>query len=260
MRMVGNEIYIQRGENFSLDFSVKNAKGDPFMIFSGWENPYLAITVSAALYEQEGDYRETRWLDLDNRYIEQADGTMVKSPIKKFISTEALYLSTFDADEAISNYGTSAGGKITTDTTSDFYIGNYLFYTDVNDDGNRVYKYYDGEKDGYEVWTEYDFRVITSFDTKDWMEQSYLYDIKLLAGESVEEHLATLLNVTKPADGWSDDKMKELIDGIKNDDDRAEMLEYYENGMPLMLSYDTKALILDPTRIYVSVNIQGGVR
>lgn len=257
MRMIGNEIYIQRGEKFSLDFAVRNAKGDPFMIFSRWENPYLAITVTAALYEQEGDYRETKWLDLSERWVEQSDGSLVLAPIKTFIGTEALYLSAFEVSEALSNYGVAKGGKIVNDPTSDFHIGNYLFFVDENDDGNRVYKYYDSTAN---TWIDYDFRVITSFETKDWMEQSYLYDIKLLAGESVEEHLAGLLETTVPEEGWSDSEFKELIDSIEDDAVRAEMLEYYENGMPLMLDYDTKALILEPTRIYVSVNIQGGVR
>lgn len=261
MRMIGNEIYIQRGETFSLDFSVKNAKGDPFMIFNGWKNPYLAITIAAALYEQEGDYRETYWLDLSNRYVELSDGSMILESIKKFISTEALYLSVFDVNEAIMNYGTDNGGKIVTDPASDFYVGNYLFFVDENDDGNRVYKYFDGyDENGYEIWTAYDFRIIKAFDTKNWMEQSYLYDIKLLAGDSVEERLAELTNTSAPEYGWSDQEMRDLINTIENDDDRNEMLEYYNSGMPLTLDYDTKALILDPTRIYVSVNIQGGVK
>ena len=262
MRMVGNEIYIQRGETFSLDFAVKNAKGDPFMIFKGWENPYLAITVTAAMYEQKGDYRETYWLDLNERWVEKSDGSLMLEPIKKFIATEALYLSTFDDVEVFSNYGTANGGKIVDDETSDFYIGNYLFYTDPNDDGNRVYKYFDGyNESGDEIWVEYDFRIVKAFDTKGWMEQSYLYDVKLFAGESVIEHLAQIVEV-EPEEllGLSDAALLETIEGIEDVTVREEMLEYYENGMPLMLTYDTKALIHEPTRIYVSVNIQGGVK
>ena len=261
MRMIGNEIHLQRGETFSLDFAVRNAKGDPFMILSKWDNPYLAITIAAALYEQQGDYRETYWLDLSNRWVEQSDGTTVLEPIKKFISTEALWLSTFDTTEAINNYGTSNGGKINMDPDSEFYLGNYLFFVDENDDGNRVYKYFDGfDEDDTSVWVEYDFRIIKSFDTKSWMEQSYLYDIKILAGESVVEHIERLTGLTEPADGWSDEDLKAVIETIEDEEDHAEMLEYWENGMPLMLTYDTKALILDPTPIYVSVNIQGGVK
>jgi hypothetical protein len=231
------------------------------MLFSKWQNPYIAITIAAALYEQKDDYRETHWLDLSERWIEQSDGSAVLEPIKKFIATEALYLSLFDVEEALLNYGIEAGGKMVTDVTSDFYIGNYLFFVDENDDNNRVYKYFDGyDNDNNEIWVDYDFRVIKSFDTKDWMEQSYLYDIKLLSGESVTERLEALTGETAPVGGWSDTEMRVLIDTIPDEDIRIEMLEYCESGMPLMLSYDTKALILEPTRIYVSTNIQGGVK
>ena len=59
MRMIGNEVYIQRGETWSLDFAVTNDKGHPYVVLKNWPNPYLAITVAAALYEQRGDFRET---------------------------------------------------------------------------------------------------------------------------------------------------------------------------------------------------------
>lgn len=261
MRMVGNEVHIQRGETWSLDFAVRNAKGDPFMIFKQWENPYLVITIASTLYEQEDDYREIYWLDLSNRLVEDVDGSIKLRPIKKFISTEALYLSTFDVEEALTNYGSKAGGKMVDTLTSDFYVGNYLFYVDANNDGNRVYKYYDGiDVNGDEVWIDYDFRIVKAFETQAWVEQSYLYDIKILAGQSVREYLAQVLETKEPDDGWSDSQMKDLIDSITDDDIRTEMLEYYESGMPLIRSYDTKALILEPTRIYVGANIQGGVR
>lgn len=92
MKKIGNEIYVQRGENWSLDFNITNKKGDPYMLLKEWNNPYLAITVTAARYEQEGDFRQTYWLDLNNRWVEKNDGTTVLEPIKKFMSTEALPL------------------------------------------------------------------------------------------------------------------------------------------------------------------------
>ena len=65
MKILGNEIYIQRGENWTIDFEVKNDDGDPYMILKSIQkNPYIAITVTAARYEQQGDFRKTYWLDL----------------------------------------------------------------------------------------------------------------------------------------------------------------------------------------------------
>lgn len=267
MRMVGNDVYIQRGEDWTLDFSVVTKKGQPFTVLRVWDNPYLAITVAAALYEQPGDYRETYWLDLTNRWVENEDGSMSLSAIKKFTSGDALYISNFAVNEALAQYG----DRITMDG-GDFDVSNYLFYSDPNSDGNYVYKYvnYTADRDGVivnEEWIDYEFRVIKQFSTKNWMEQGYLFDVKLLAGESIYEFIAREL-YTQNTDydefdatgGWNDEKTQEYINLIVDETARTNAQYTFDEGMPLMPDYDTKMLILDPTRLYVSVNIQGGVR
>jgi len=137
MKILGNDIYIQRGETWSLDFDVIGEDGEPYMIMKEWKNPYLAITVTSARYEQHGGFRKTYWLDLSNRFVEQADGSMVLAPIKKFISTEALYLGLFSIEEAIAYYGANAGGKIVLDSNSDFDITNFLFFIDEGSDNKK---------------------------------------------------------------------------------------------------------------------------
>ena len=268
MRMVGNEVYIQRGEDWTLDFSVVTKTGQPFTVLKIWENPYLAITISAALYEQKGDFRETYWLDLTKRYVENTDGSMSLAPLKKFTSADALYLPTFAINEVLAQYG----DRIVLDPKSDFDVTNYLFYTDPNSDGNYQYQYvstYTKDDKGVltEEWVPYEFRIIKQFATKNWMEQSYLFDIKLLAGESIYEHIARQLTAdgieVDPFDetgAWSDTKTQEYINLVTDETIRREIQEIFDDGMPLMPDYDTKSLILDPTRLYVSVNIQGGVR
>ena len=270
MKVIGNDVYIQRGETWTLDMAVTNERGDPYMIFSQWENPYVAITVAAARYEQRGDFRRTYWLDLSQRWVEQADGSVVLEPVKRFISTEALVLPRlFSVNEAVGLYGVDAGGKIVLDETSDFDVTNYLFFTDPNKDDNRIYKYvksYTLDADGKitdEEWEEYDFRLIKQFTTKDWMEQGYLFDIKILAGESLEEHIARMLSEAgiEVADlPWDDAQTQEYINLVVDDVVRAELQEIFDSSMPLMPDYDTKTLILQPTNLYVSANIQGGVK
>lgn len=385
MRTVGDDVYIQRGETWSLDFEVTNEKGDPYMLFIGWDNPYLAITVTAARYEQEGDFRTTWWLDLSNEWKEDKTGKVVSiGPRKKFIETEALYLSTFSVTEALSLYGYQAGGQMNGSATSDFFVGNYLFYTDSNNDGNRRYKYcwpeailtvyrfpitpiytpgmsiirghtcvynntvwaalqdnpteepsetatqwlkmitdegtYDLQYDevyrtfeelrqpyaagqaciydntiyyvinpngtresipnssdwqrAYNVmryapaargeykWYDYNFRVVKQFNTKDWTEQTYLYDAKVLAGESVAEHVYGILlseGDDVPELPWTDAELQEQIKLISDWRVRKEMQELYDSGMPIMPTYDTKSIILEPKKLFVSANIQGGV-
>lgn len=369
MRTLGDDVYIQRGETWSLDFDVTNKKGDPYMMLKEWNNPYLAITVTAARYEQEGDFRKTWWLDLSERWVEKADGSMELAPMKKFVSTEALNIHLFSVNEVIGLYGTNAGGRIVLDPASDFDVTNFLFFVDPVSDGNKTYKYvksyemghvcqivpmyyetsveeypkgaivyYSGllyyvlkdadntktpgvdtdyflECKGYndfkqvtqnssdtdlsagtlawsegvsalvvsdgvdwvavpstywfdygeavtsEEWEEYNFRVIKQFTTKDWVEQGYLFDMKVLAGESLQEYVHAYLsqdpNIEVPDLPWTDEQLQEQINRINDCEERAYVQEIYDSGMPLMPDYDTKALILQPTRLFVSANIQG---
>lgn len=395
MKILGDDVYIQRGENWSLDFDITNEAGEPYMMLKEWQNPYLVITVTAARYSQEGDYRHSWWLDLTQRYVEDAEGNLVLEPVKRFTGTEALYLDAddFSITEVLSIYGPEAKptpGRIVTDPKSDFDVTNFLFYIDPNKDGNRIYKYCKsytivpetfvsckipvtvnpnaatGEgivtagfyitaqassasvyyyNDAYptgaqvincgtytinsdadenyiletrrsppfndrygsgelfvdseyrlqlstfaaespsitinlqinpalytnnieeehtdnEDWEEYSLRVVKTFDTKEWVEQGYLYDIKVLAGELVEESVHDyLINEGKkvPDLPWSDEELQEQIERIDDVEMRAYYQEIYDTGMPLMPTYDTKLLVLMPTNLYVSANIQKGI-
>lgn len=264
MKMIGNEVYIQRGETWSLDFDVTNDKGHPLQLLKSWQNPYLVITISAALYEQSGDYRESYWLDLNQRWVEKSDGLVELETTKKFITTEALYVNEFTVEDILKKYGVNKGGKIVCDITSDFDVTNFLFFTDPNADGEYVYKYitrYTGDGTDAE-WETYSFRVIKSFDTKSLMEQGYFFDAKILTGESLEELIKNTLTVEGKkykTDSWSDNDTQRYIDMITDEKIKIEAQYLFDEGIPIRSNYDTKSIIIEPTRLYVSVNIQGGV-
>ena len=394
MKILGDDVYIQRGENWSLDFDITNEAGEPYMMLKEWQNPFLVITITAARYSQEGDYRHSWWLDLTQRYVEDAEGKLVLEPVKRFTGTEALFLDAddFSITEVMAAYGPEANptpGRIVTDKDSDFDVTNFLFYIDPNKDGNRTYKYcksytivpetfvnckipvtvnpnaatgegistagfyitasasaghvyyynsayptgaqvidcgnftihndselyilvtartfpiqatygygtlyvnadynlqlytisatpsgigisiavapalytnnIEEEHTEDEDWEEYSLRVVKTFDTKEWVEQGYLYDIKVLAGELVEESVHDyLINEGKevPDLPWSDEELQEQIERIDNAEMRAYYQGIYDTGMPLMPTYDTKLLVLMPTNLYVSANIQKGI-
>lgn len=238
MKTLGNDIYIQRGETWSLDFEVVNSKGEPYMLFSAWKNPFLVITVTSARYTQKGDFRKTWWLDMDNSWKQNADGTMSVVPLKRFVETNALTTTLFDIGQILADY---------TDITVD-NIENYLFFNGTD------YKYLNGD-----VWEDYNFRIIKQFDTKDWTEQNYLYDIKVLAGESIEEHIHGVLTqqgaTDIPALPWTDEVTVVQITRIA---DNEELTELFKSGQPLMPNYDVESPLLKPTKMTVSSNIQGG--
>lgn len=373
MKTIGKDIYIQRGENWSLDFEVLNEKGDPYQLFEKWKHPYLAITVSAARYQQEGDFRRTYWLDLDNRWVEDVAGNMSLVPLKRFMSTEALSITNFAVNEVLANYGEAIGGRIILDKDSDFDVTKFLFFTDPLSDNNRVYKYcksyihgksyrilsspwvpdtnydkgsvvdyigtnyvarkdtsampggnqdwlplihdafnvvtkqeklpsdpigtcfifdYHGEpaiaavdvdnticslgEDFYEFymegviveeWEDYSFRVIKSFDTRDWVEQNYLFDMKVLCGDTIDERLYSQLSQNSsvaetyelPPVPWNEDTRRDMMT-LLSTEEREYWSELYASGIPIMPDYDTKAIVLEPTNLMVSANIQGGVK
>lgn len=269
MKLLKNEVHIQRGEAWSLDFEVKNKKGDPFMLFSKWANPYLVITVTSALYKQEGDYRKSYWLDLSNRYVEQEDGSFVVEPIKKFISTEALYLYQFSVSEILATYIQQKANRMVLDKNSDFDISNFLFYIDPQKNGKRTYKYLksyevqsvDGKIEVIsEEWVEYSFRIVKAFDTKEWVEQKYLFDIKVVTGQSLGERITEILSseetdcVELP---WNSTQTQMYINDIVNKEHKAEMQKYFFDNMPLY-KYTNVNTILPSTPLYVNANLQGG--
>ena len=204
-----------------------------------------------------------------------ADGRFESKKIKRFINTEALYLPTseFSVAEVLSQYGVKNGGQIVLDPDSDFDITNYLFFI-VDESDNRTYKYVesykclydDTDNDGYndyeEVkWEEYNCRVVKHFDTRKWSEQQYYYDMKILTGVTVEEYIKGLLstlNITTPDLPWSDTATDAYIELVSDEEQRAYIRKIYESGAPLMPEYDSKSLILSPTKIFVGVNLQGG--
>ena len=266
MKMIGNEVYIQRGETWALDFAVKDKNGHPFTIPNDWKNPYIVITVAGARYEQKGDFRRTYWLDLIDRWVEQADGSLAFESVKTFTNAEPIYTNIFDINDILSKYGGANGGILVADLTSDNDITNFLFYS--GNSSNYKYRYiedYIENEDGTysATWKEYDFRVIKQFITKDWTESSYLYDIKILTGESLEEHIAAILDAQQtPRDPlpWNSVQIPLYIDAIEDLEKKREVLEIYMSGAPLFPDYEVKNVILPPTKLYTSTNIQGGVR
>lgn len=265
MRMVGNEVYIQRGENFTLDFQVADELGNPFVVYNEWRNPYLAITITAARYPQDGDMRRTYWLDLSKRWVADVNGTLTEEDLKSFVSTQPLYMPTYPF--TVADIATYYGSFVNTTNPSDpFYYTNYLFFTDTNANGERKFVYA-VEENGSVTWVPYDFRVVTSFNTRDWYEQTYLYDIKVLAGQSTGEFIvAALLNynpnynfgtATSNPTNWTREDYQAFINDIQDEESKATAQMLFDNNIPLTSTYDTKRIILPATNIYVSANIQG---
>ncbi len=271
MKMLGDDIFIQRGETFTLDFELKDAEGRPFCIPLEWadKHPYLVITISSSLYDQKGNYKESVWLDLSDR--------------KKFTGTQALYVSPYQDNKlkpfAISEILSTYDDIIKFDGSDDD-ITNFLFCTDPKGDGKLVYKYVtsyellgdknsNGKVDADEVdivdenWTTYDCRfVIDAFDTREWVEQKYFYDANLVCGTTVEEYLEDVYlreNLCSSVDLSNDEKIRKTIELIRDEKQREYIRKVFELNRPLMPNYAAKICVWLPKKIFVSVNLEGEV-
>ena len=256
MKTIGNSLYIQRGEDLTLSCEVMNKRGEPFMISRAWQNPYLVFTVASARYAQTNDVRDTYWLDLSRCYEQQLDGSAIEKPLKKFTDTIAYPLSVFSVNDAISIYGVNNGGKMEVNPDSENDVHNFLFYT-VDSDGTKTFRYLqDGDGD---VWIRYAFRFAKTFRTVNWPAQKYLYDAKILAGETPEECIERHLTADGlPPKPWDSETLKTLIDRMPQGEEKSQAMSMIESGAPLMPNYDVKAIILEPQNLFVETNIQGG--
>lgn len=266
MKKLGDEIFVQRGEKWTLDFEIRNEDGDPFVVLSSMQNPYCLITVTNADYSQQEEYRESYWLDLSNSYKENIDGSLVQVETKKFAISDVLKLSTWSVNEAISLYGSLYGVNQTN-------IFDYLFGI-VQKDGTKLYSYVVDYSNNpaatYEQWynvnanglsmgdgTGYKFQVMYTFDTKDWTAQNYLLDIKIVSGQTLRENLTAYLT-DRGITVSSNTDMEQMIELVDDEKDREFYQLFYLSGQPLMNDYDTNIVVLEPTKLTVSTNIQRG--
>ena len=263
MKSLGNEIFVQKGETWSLDFEIITDKGDPFMLFKGWRNPYLVMTITAARYEQKGNFRQSWWLDIDKALVEKADGSMELVPMKRFEYAKPLYTEEFEIEKILAIYDNNftANG----DKTNPSDITNYLFYQDNH--GEKLYKYvkdytFDAENNVIGEWEEYNFRIIKQFSTENWIEQNYLFDIRIVAGESLEEHVYNYLlsnNITVNM-AETQEELQTQINQITDTNKKKEMQKLFDEGWPLFPNFDTNLILLNPTKLNVSANIMGGIK
>lgn len=215
MQTFNNEIVIHRNETFTIDKTVKNKDGSPYCISSELNNPFFLISISTTRYYQQDRYVRNYWLNIDDDNF-----------VPRFKSTIPVDLHSIRV---------SSGGRIMFDTFEEvtFPITAFIDDTEINynydqcvfyiedDNGNRTYKYYDGTS-----WNDYICKIIlpiTQQDTKNWIEQSYVYSIQLVSGT-----LAT-------------DEEQQLNNGRR------------------IVNFDTVITILPPTKLTVLSTIEGGL-
>ena len=221
MKLRGNEMICHRGETFTMDRTIVNRDGSPFIVSSQYANPYVLITVASTRYNTEDNYKVNWWLDL--------------SKLPRFLYTRPKKIYSFDVTQTI-----------------DEKPGEYLYYVEEN--GKREYKYFDENDE----WHNYEFRIAHHFMnsiTRDWIEQSYVYGIQLVSGESTEEHIKKLYITVFNTIPSSHLTTEELYDELKDYD--TNLVDDVDLTKPLV-NFDVVQVLLEPTKLTVMSDLNGG--
>lgn len=223
MKTVGLKIYITRGESFSIDFSVKDKTGRPYVVLNKIQNPYLKITVASDKYSASKTYIKTWWLDLTNGYNENGEHIL----LPKFSSVEPKEVN------SINEVGNA-------DTDTEHYLYRVI--------GDNKYYYNDGEV------KEYNFRIVKTFlsgITSEWIEKRYTYDIKLVGGQTVVDYVQGLVRAHEliPSDTPIESDLNSLLNLFVGHEELLEGVRL--DGRPLQ-SEDINQDILEPTEISVA--------
>lgn len=158
MTLKGNEMVVHRGETFTIDRLVQNRDGSPFIISSKYKNPYLLLTVTSAKYSQENRYLANWWLSLKD--MPRFPNTIVKDV------TNLNHMSQY-MDDSPMEY-----------VYHDLSTGEYKYMKEYNV----------GE---VAIFEPYECRILHHFThdiTKNWVEQSYSYSIRLVDGEKLDAY------------------------------------------------------------------------
>ena len=209
MQIFNGVIQHTQGESFTLDMDVKYPNGDPYIISSELENPYILFTIASTQYTQNKRYIMRHWLDASHDfprfYQTRPNETLLSVPDVK---TNNNFL------EWLNNNTTPEDWDATTGFTKQVYhLNNNLYMYGVgsfDSQGNLINVV--GVK-------EYKCRVIISFsheETKNMVGQTYVYFIEGVNGVKLLDWLLQELYDIKDLVERSYDYLKITMDADGN--------------------------------------------
>lgn len=219
MKILGTNIVVYRGEQFTLTYSAMNKDGVPFVLSQDLVNPYIVITVSSNAYCLKGGYFHRYWLNL------------VDYPKFKRTTPELL---TGGLDGGLPE------GYNWNDTV--FYI--------VDSSNNMEYYYWDLVKLQF---VKYEFvfsKLFLSLDTREWIESNYQYQIHLADGNTTLSYLTTIFQTLYP-DKNPPDTVPEIMQDICKK--RPDLIKGVAPDSPLV-NFTVSTIFLGPSKLTIKAN------
>ena len=225
----GNDMYVQRGETFTIDRTVRNYDGSPYIVSNQYTNPYVLITVSSSKYDQPDRYIANWWLDLKE--------------LPRFNYTRPKEIVDFEAAYVIKDGDAE---------------GEYLYYK-VGEPTLCKYWVWDSNTSTI-VWKDYDFRIIHTFThtvTKDWIEQNYNYSVRLVSGMDMYIYMSHLYESVFNKLPDKDSTTEEMYLAIKNKNE--DFVKDVVISRPIA-TFDVVQDLAAVSKIVVSADLNGGLK
>lgn len=234
MNVNGNEITVHRGETFTIDRYIVNRDGSPFVVSSKYANPYILLSVSSTRYSQADRYVLNIWMSLDALGPDQIT-------LPRFVNTTIIE----KPDEDTFEQDAKADGA--------FEAVYYVVST-------GKYRYYAGQDKNGDVFKDYEFRLTYPFThdiTSQWIEQSYLYSIRLVSGTSTDDYVCKIYDLLfKDSNGYNEDLDIELkYEAICNKDETYKAINLDRK----LISFGAVQEIVVPTKLTVLSELNGGI-
>jgi len=182
MQVFNGVIEHTQGESFTLDMDVRYPNGDPYIISSQLENPYILFTIASTQYHQKDRYIMRHWLnasiDFPRFYQTKPDETLMKNASIKTANSFKEWLSI--------NTSSSDWDPNTGYTKAVYHLNNDTYWYGVGSFDNS------GNLVGIQEVKEYKTRIILSFsheETKNMVGQTYVYFIEGVNGIKLETWL-----------------------------------------------------------------------
>lgn len=179
MRVFDNSVNTLQEQTFTYERLVQYRNGDPYVIPAGYNNPYIVFSLGSSKYEKNVKLFKSWWGLVDDsfpRFEVVEPEVLTEEPLDKGIYFPEGW------DRENSNRLFKWDGEDTLELTK----GEYFYYKKVVSE----------EVTSYEI-VPYEFRYIRVFSYDDLEKLqgfNYVYDIKVVSGETNYEALVELLH------------------------------------------------------------------
>ena len=179
MQILNNELYVQRGEAFTLDFLLQNKDKSPYIMSSELSSPSFLVTISSMLQNPDNRYILNKWCMINE---EKYPRFYVTKPVKVDSFTNGVtWFSNFKNSAKQDGKKMSEYCVLYTQTYDG--VTSYKYYNDNTEPTSSDYNNLTFDETKLKDYENRFSVTFTSAETLKWTEQFYKYGIQLVSGK-----------------------------------------------------------------------------